>query len=211
MSIDLGDIPVGTPPTTEQKTQIRTILDVPSNTEFDLTISSLQSKTPCAYGDIANYFPNEFCKANGFAIYPGRLGSVVELDVSNHLASGILVLDALDISVLNCSGNYLSYLSAKEHENLQTVYCNNNQLKDLDLSLCPGIQYLNASYNDLDGPGIARIINDLDFYNVNNGDLIINENPRGLDSPNWWSEVGALDAYNSLLAKSWNVVIDGPL
>ncbi|KKG10743.1 hypothetical protein EO92_02940, partial [Methanosarcina sp. 2.H.A.1B.4] len=102
-----------------------------------------------------------------------------------------------------------SVLSANNHYNAAnfsgcfpagrkcTVNMYNNDLTSLDISNDPGLLYLNASRNSLNQTAVDVVLQTLDSYNTNGGDLDLTGNAAP-------STTGIAHA-NNLTARGWKV------
>ncbi|WP_048136093.1 hypothetical protein [Methanosarcina sp. 1.H.T.1A.1] len=107
------------------------------------------------------------------------------------------------------STNLKSVLSANNHYNAAnfsgcfpagrkcTVNMYNNDLTSLDISNDPGLLYLNASRNSLNQTAVDGVLQTLDSYNTNGGDLDLTGNAAP-------STTGIAHA-NNLTARGWKV------
>jgi len=104
-----------------------------------------------------------------------------------------------------------SVLSANNHYNAAVfsscfpagrngvVEIQNNNLKSLNISNDPGLLYLNASLNSLNQTAVDGILQTLDFYNTNGGNLDLTGNAAP-------SIIGIAHA-NNLTTRNWEVKI----
>ena len=124
-------------------------------------------------------------------------GSVIEINISGYNLKSLTKLSLerfINLKKLNCSDNNLKYINGvSKCTSLQTLYCENNKLRNLDglncsslqeilcfnnrlknidgLSKCTSLKYLNCSYNNLEN--IDSLINctSLELIWCNNNQL----------------------------------------
>jgi len=118
-------------------------------------------------------------------------GSVIEINISGYNLKSLTKLSLerfINLKKLNCSDNNLKYINGvSKCTSLQTLYCENNKLRNLDglnssslqeilcfnnrlknidgLSKCTSLKYLNCSYNNLEN--IDSLINCTSLRSLN--------------------------------------------
>jgi Secretion system C-terminal sorting domain len=93
------------------------------------------------------------------------------INVSNANISDLTGIDAFgNIQILNCSGNQLTQLDVSGRAQLLTLYCNNNQISDLNITNCPNLDNFDCSNNlipSLDFTGTTQFA----FFYCNNNSI----------------------------------------
>jgi hypothetical protein len=114
--------------------------------------------------------------------------------------SGILHLNSTNVKTVRANDNYYdaaNFSGCFPEGREGTVDIFNNNLTTLDISNDPGLLYLNASNNLLNQIAVDGILQTLDSYNTDNGDLDLIDNAAP-------SAIGIAHA-NNLTARGWKV------
>ena len=135
MSIDLGNTPVGSSPTEEQKTQIR---------------DSLSAFAPVAIGPIASSF------GAGFSIYEdGNLAvadypeSITSITFDTSLTGFVNLRNLPSLTTLNASNGYGADFVSIEisgNQSIESIEIDSAELYVLDVSDCSNLTTINTQY-----------------------------------------------------------------
>lgn len=121
-------------------------------------------------------------------------------DISMGGNSGITSLDITmlpNLEVLSANSIGISSLNTSNNSLLRFIYIlNATSLTTLDISNNPDINYLNFYGNNQTEASTNNILIDLDTASLSNGTLRLRNNKSG----------AGVTAYNSLIAKGWNII-----
>ncbi|MEP3837438.1 MAG: T9SS type A sorting domain-containing protein [Algibacter sp.] len=144
--------------------------------------------------DIANY--NNSC-FNPFLVYlPDNFFEqyFIDLGIDDILDDYVLLDKLIYIQKLDISNKNISDLTGIEYfTDLETLYCQNNKLTNLDLSLNTALTYLNCSDNQLEALNLKNGNNaNFTYLNTtgNNGLMCIQVDNKDYSS-NYWKSDGA--------------------
>jgi hypothetical protein len=138
MSIDLGNAPVGTPPTDEQKTQIR---------------KSIAAFAPTAIGPVASFLDPDYFGIfeDGNLAIPKNIADITSLTVEDYgddTLSGTLLLTPLtnlqNFNIQSSSDSPLN-IEMTGHQSLET-FALNSSITSLDFSNCTNLTSINTKY-----------------------------------------------------------------
>lgn len=139
MSIDLGNAPVGTPPTDEQKTQIR---------------KSIAAFAPTAIGPVASFLDPDYFGIfeDGNLAIPKNIADITSLTVTDteEAASGRLLLTPLTslqtVVIDSPASPEELQIEVANHQSLETFTLNHISVYSLDFSNCTSLTSINTLY-----------------------------------------------------------------
>lgn len=139
---------------------------------------------------------------------------LISLDVSENIGLYKLIcnsnqLSTLDVSnltllnTLNFASNSISSIDLTHNTNLNTLIAYGNNITALNLVSSSNLTELNLNDNYLTSGSINTILTSLDSYGNSNGYVFLG----GYN--NSYPTLDGIEAYNNLIAKGWNIQING--